>query len=150
MKLYNWVKCLDGDLRYVRKSVKFDQLELSSDLDKWLTLYDQYLQRFGFNEKYLKVLKLLKNIAILELKWVLTRDNFIETKLSIEREKLNSINRKKQNRISIERSLVYIGKWYGSHIKINEITVAEYEELTKAYIEANKEVRQEKNNRKSK
>lgn len=148
MKLSNWVKCLQGDHRFARIEVERDSEENENDFNEWFRIYDGYLIKYGFNVKYLKILKVLKKIALLELKFIRTRDPFIETLIAIENEKLNLFKKEHGPGVSIEKALVYISKWYGSHLKASEITVIEYEELSSAYRDAMKESKQERNNNK--
>lgn len=139
MKLSHWIKCLDGDHRYIRKVVDLKSEETEQDFAEWFRVYDGYLERYGFNPKYLKILKALKNIALLELRWVRTRDPFIETKIAIEREKLAQLRKDHGPGVSTEKALIFIGKWYGGPpLNPDALTVTQYEELRAAYMEAMK------------
>lgn len=151
MTLNHWVRCIDADHRFARKKVDNDTDETPEDLERWFVLYDQYLMKYGFNAKYLRVLKVLERIAKLNLKYVKTRDRFIETLLSIEYAKLDALKAENKHGISTEKALIHLGKWHGGGlIRMDQITVVQYEELSRAYREAmkqNKEV-ERKNKRK--
>lgn len=154
MPMSHWVKCIDADHRFARKAVDLSTKETSEDLDRWFLLYDQYLIKYGFNQKYLRVLKVLERIAKLQLKYVRTRDRFIETLLSIEQAKLEALKRENKHGVTTEKALVIMGKWYGGGMmRMDQITVVQYEELSQAYREAmrqNKETeRKNKRNGKS-
>ena len=110
MLLSNWIKCLDGDHRYAREIVKKDSEETEDDLIEWLRIYDGYLKKYGFNKKYLRILKVLGKIALLELKWVKTRNPFLETRIEIEKEKLKNLRKEHGPGVSTEKALILIGK----------------------------------------
>ena len=49
MPMFNWVKCGDGDLKYVTIELIDEPKQNQIQYDK---LYDQYLERFGLSDEF--------------------------------------------------------------------------------------------------
>jgi hypothetical protein len=52
--LYNWIKCINGELKYVRTAENGTN---ENDLIVWEKIYDTYLNEYGLGKLYLKLLK---------------------------------------------------------------------------------------------
>lgn len=137
MLLSHWLKCVAGDHRYARKNVDVESEETPEDLEAWYCVYDTYISRFGFNPKYERILKAMKKKALLELKWVITRDPFLRTLITIEEEKLKLLRKDDGEGSNVERLLVHLSKWYGQRLRANEITVLEFNLICEEYGKAN-------------
>jgi hypothetical protein len=130
------MKCINGELNFVKvdESDKYGEFEINL----WNDLYDQYLKRYGLNEKHLKHLNLLRKKALLECDFVITGDRFKLTLIEIEEAKLKSIIQNAGNGMTIPDTLLHIGKWLGERIKIKEITASEYFDLLDQFGRMNK------------
>jgi hypothetical protein len=40
--LYNWIKCVNGSLKYVRRDLKGNEKENETDREKFSVIYDEY------------------------------------------------------------------------------------------------------------
>ncbi len=138
MILSNWFKCIDGDLRYSRKVVDLDSEVTEEDVEQWYRIYDTHIARFGFNPKYERILKAMKKKAILELKYVMTRDPFLKTLIAIEREKIATLRKERSGGNDGHSVLVRLSKWYGQMLRATEITVLEFHLIREEYGKANK------------
>ena len=53
--LFNWQKCLEGDVKYVNLETKED----ASNQEAFTKLYDEFLQKRGVNKEYKNVREIL-------------------------------------------------------------------------------------------
>lgn len=143
MPLYNWLKCTDGDKKYVRiNTQKGNDL---SDTHYWEQIHDDYINHFGLNKVYVRMLEQMKKVSMLELEYVITNDKFNLTKLEMEAQRLNSMMSSAGTGISLEQGLVYLSKWLGYAVKTKEVSVKAYFEMLKEYERYNKIANGKKN-----
>ena len=136
LPLHNWVKCTGGDLRFVR--IDLSDGNEQNDVEYWENIFDSYINEFGLSKMHNNLLKGLKKKAEFELKYVLTNDRFILTKLEVEIEKIKVMINNRGSGITIEQSLVHLSKWIGNWIDSKKITAREYFNLQKEFERANK------------
>ena len=136
MPLHNWIKCNDGKINFIRKKEVKDE---GKDEEKWNDIFDQYIQRYGLSEMYLRLLKVLKEKALLELDYVKNGEKFKITLINIQENKLQSMISNNGNGLSINEALIHISKWVGYRLNPMEITVVEYFNILKEYGKANKQ-----------
>lgn len=135
LPLDNWIKCNDGDLRFVRKDIKNGTDEM--DLEHWLKIYDEYINEFGLNKMYLKVLKAMQKRALLECDFIITRNRFKLTEIEMEVSRIEQMLANAGSGMTIEQTLIYLSKWMGTWINTKTITTREYFNLIKEYGKAN-------------
>lgn len=130
MILDNWIQCTNGDFRFTRIDVDYDSEVTEKDHEEWFRIYDQYIEKYDLSDVYLKLLKIMKRKALLELEFVRTRKPFVITKLAIEEQKLSLMMKNKGTPMTIEQSLIHLAKWMGGNlINKKEITVEQYFDL---------------------
>lgn len=127
--LFNWQKCLEGDVKYVNLENKED----SSNQEAFTKLYDEFLQKRGVNKEYKKYLDILKNKAILQCEFLITKDNFKLTQIEIEDAKIVSLQKTSEGGLSIDKTLIYLGKWLGYRLDWKVISVAEFYSILEEY-----------------
>lgn len=127
--LFNWQKCLEGDVKYVNLEDKED----SSNQEAFTKLYDEFLQKRGVNKEYKKYLDILKNKAILQCEFLITKDNFKLTQIEIEDAKIVSLQKTSEGGLSIDKTLIYLGKWLGYRLDWKVISVAEFYSILEEY-----------------
>ena len=71
--LFNWQKCLNGELKYVHLELK----EETDNQEAFNKLYDEFLQKRGVNKEYQKYLDILKKKALLQCEFLITKDNLV-------------------------------------------------------------------------
>ena len=135
LPLDNWVKCMDGEIKFVRKAENGTD---EHDALVWEMIFDEYIGEFGLGAVQKKVMDAMKKKALLELDYVITGDRFKLTEIEIEIQKLSGILANAGNGISINQALVYISKWLGTWINVKTITAREYFTLLGEYNKANK------------
>jgi hypothetical protein len=135
MKLYNWIKCTGGDLKYARIEAKGNEID---DKIAWGIIYDSYIKEFGLSPIYIKLLNAIKDKTLLELEYVITKDRFKLTEIEIALVKLQSMMANNGSGMSIEEALIHVSKWMGNWIDAKNITVRDYFNLMKEYGKANK------------
>lgn len=137
MPLFNWIKCNEGEINYIRREVKTDKITYK-DQQKWIELNNEYIKKFGLSKLYERMLEAMRKKALLELEFVLTREKFKLTEAEIEETKLKNMMANNGNGMTIEQTLVYLSKWTGYHINTKKITVVDYFNLLEEYGKANK------------
>ena len=136
MPLYNWVKCNDGKLIYIRK--KAVGVVNRRDLEAFTTIYDEYLSEFGLNDRYKRYLEAKRKKAIYQAKYVIKKDRFLLNKIEIEDGKIKDLERFFGDGQRIESVLTYISMWCGYKIDQKTTSVKEYFTLLEEYGKANK------------
>jgi len=127
--LFNWQKCLEGDVKYVNLETKED----SGNQEAFTKLYDEFLQKRGVNKEYKKYLDILKKKAMLQCEFLITKDNFKLTQIEIEDAKIVSLQKTSESGLSIEKTLIYLGKWLGYRLDWKVITVTEFYSIMEEY-----------------
>lgn len=138
MPLYHWIKCTRGDIRYVRIGVVPNSKETETDELIWAEIYAEYIDRFGLNKMYERLLKVIKRKAMLELDYVIKREKFKFTQIKMEEQRLKDMIANRGSGQTIEQSLVYLSQWLGHHIDPMRISVVEYFTRIEEYGKQNK------------
>lgn len=136
--LYNWIKCSEGKLEYTRKDI--EKGDLFSDNEAWVKLYDEYLQKFGLNDRYKKYLDLIRKKAILQAEYVIKKDKFKLTEIEITEAKLKDLEVYFGDGQKIEVILTWVSMWLGYKIDQRNTTVTEYFTILEEYGKANKKI----------
>jgi hypothetical protein len=127
--LFNWQKCLEGDVKYVNLETKED----SCNQEAFTKLYDSFLQKRGVNKEYKKYLDILKKKAMLQCEFLITKDNFKLTQIEIEDAKIVSLQKTSEEGLSIDKTLIYLGKWLGYRLDWKIISVSEFYSILEEY-----------------
>ena len=77
MPLYNWIKCNNGHLEYVRNG----RGNKANDVINWMRLYNEYLATFGLDKRYKKYLEVKRKKALLQAEYVIKKDRFKLTEI---------------------------------------------------------------------
>jgi len=136
MPLYNWVKCNDGKLIYIRK--KPVGVVNNRDLEAFTTIYDEYLKEFGLNDRYKRYLEAKRRLAIYQAKYIIKRDRFLLNKIEIEEGKIKDLERFFGDGQRIESVITHLSMWCGYKIDQKKTSVKEYFTLLEEYGKANK------------
>src|SRR6056300_93663 len=122
--LYNWNRCNEGDLSYVRLSRSKGDDE--SDQIAWMNLWDQYVKKYGLAKLHERMLKVMREKALLECDYVITKDRFKLNLIEIEAQRLKDMMANGGEGMTIEESLVHLSRWAGFRLNPKEISVVEY------------------------
>lgn len=136
MPMFNWTKCLNGDLKYIRKGKRGND---HADIVYWEKMNDLYIDKFGLSKYNLRLLEQMKKLAMAELEYLATGDRFKLTLIEMETRRLEAMKSTAGTGITLEQGSVYLSKWLGYQIKLKEISVAEYFTLLKEYERYSKE-----------
>lgn len=135
--LYNWIKINNGEMNYilkdVNKKVSKEKLEIYFN-----ELYDNFLLNFGVGKKQKEVFTEMKKLAILECDLVIKKDEFLKTKIEVQKKKIENLKRNSEVGLTIEESLIYLSKWLGYKLSAKETTIKEYYTILEQYGKANK------------
>ena len=122
-------------MRFVRRDIKSGTDEM--DLEHWLKIYDEYINEFGLNKMYLKLLKAMQKRALLECDFIITRNRFKLTEIEMEVSRIEQMLANAGSGMTIEQTLIHLSKWMGTWINTKTITTREYFNLIKEYGKAN-------------
>jgi hypothetical protein len=131
------MKCNEGDLTYTRKDRSVGTQD--QDQEAWERLYDQYIAKYGLGKLHQRMLKAMQEKAILECEYVQTKDRFKLNLIEIEAQRLKDMMSNGGEGMSMDESLVYLGKWVGYRLDIRTTTVVEYFNMLKHYGKENKQ-----------
>lgn len=149
MPLYNWDQCTNGEFQYCRKKVGRFKGKTRRDKRKWDDVYNGYIKVFDLSNKYKKILRTMQRKALLQLKYVKSRQKFKLTEIKIQQQKLELMLKNHGVAMTIDESLIYLSKWMGGGIiDKKKITVLEYFHLLKTYAKQMKKA--EKNGQRDK
>lgn len=130
MPLYNWIKCLDGELEYVNKNGKGNKHD---NAIAWAKIYDEYLKEYGLSSMHKKLLQCMREKAIIECDYVLTNDRFKLTLLEMEENRLKNMLSMMSGGASYDTLLIHLSKWMGYYLNSKDITVKAFYTLNKEY-----------------
>ena len=129
--LYNWIKCNENLLQYARKDLNIGNED--DDQEAWMNIWDQYLKKYGLAKLHQRLLNVMKQKAILECEYVITKDRFNLNLIEIEAQRLKDMMANAGHGISIEESLIHLSRWAGFRMNAKEISVVEYFNMMKQY-----------------
>lgn len=135
--LYNWIKINNGEMNYILKDVNKKVSEAKLEI-YFNELYDNFLLNFGVGKKQKEVFTEMKKLAILECDLVIKKDEFLKTKIEVQKKKIENLKRNSEVGLTIEESLIYLSKWLGYKLSAKETTIKEYYTILKQYGKANK------------
>ena len=135
LPLYNWIKCINGELKFVRTAENGTN---ENDLVMWEKIYDTYLNEYGLGKLYLKLLKTMQKKALYECDYILTNDRFKLTQIEMVEQSLLQMLNNNGSGVTIEQSLIHLSKWLGQWINPKNITTKEYFDLQKEFERYNK------------
>ena len=136
MILYNWLKCVDGEMQYTRIS-GHDVEANQDDLSAWDVIYSSYINHFGINKLYQQYLDKCRKRAIAQNDYILTNKKIYFNVIRIMDVEIEKIKNEMNKGISTEQVLVHLTKFMGFRQDIKRITVVEYFNMIKEYERAN-------------
>lgn len=134
MPLYNWIKCNNGKLEFMRKGKGTPK----EDLIHFKLIYNEYLKEFGLDKRYKKYLEIQRKKALLQSQYILSGDRFKLTEIEIEDAKLKDLEVHFGDGKSIEVILMHLGMHLGYKLDIKTTTVKEYFIILNEYGKSNK------------
>jgi hypothetical protein len=125
MPLDNWIRITeDGEYKYMCKDP--ENVKGVDLAEAWYNLNDEYIQRYGLSSLYTRLLKKMKEKALLELNYVTSRDRFKLTEISLAEEELRSMMSNRGEGIGIREALIHLSKYMGFRLDPRQITVSEF------------------------
>lgn len=124
MPLYNWYKCINGDLYFVRIDDK--QLDLQGCEEAFKKVYESYMNIFGIDKKYKQQIESIKKIALLQCDYLKTKDQFKLTQIEVENAKLELFKKEIASNVTLQQTLIHLSKWVGYRLDWKQVTVYEY------------------------
>lgn len=135
MKLYNWIKCQAGELKYARIEGKGTQKQ---DQLAWQRIYDSYLKEYGLTGLHKRAMLLLKDVAMLRLEYLITNDRMKLTDAEMKLLRMKTMLENNGVNVTIDQTLIHLSKWMGTFLDSKNITVRQYFNLIEEYGKANK------------
>lgn len=141
--LDQWIKCTQGDVRYVRSQVDRDSEQTEEDMVQWFRIYDEYIEKHGLSKHYKNVLEAMKELALLEVRYAKLMakgepDRFLETLIDIAEQKLSDLLQDNGQGMSIEDSLPILEKFFGFQIHTHNTRFIKYQSYLEIYGRASK------------
>ena len=136
LPLYNWVECTKGNIQFTRKDNNKGTKE--NDVKAWEMIYNDYIDTFGLNSLYKRMLEAIHKRAIAELDYCITGDRFKLTEAEIQETLLSNMMNNNGNGTTIEKVLIHLSKWIGHWLNSKQITAREYFDLLAEYEKYNK------------
>ena len=128
LPLKNWIEIQKDNLTKTRKGRRGTPIE---DGLAYEAINDEYIDRYGLDKYYTKLLKLLKVKALLQVDYILTGDRRKLTDIELKEADLRQLLETKGTGLTIEASLIHISKFLGIWVNINTISTLEYYDLLK-------------------
>jgi hypothetical protein len=91
--------------------------------EKWVELYDEYLEHFGISKHYQKIINIEDKISKLIVSRWLKEDKSLENIIKIETMKLQELNGKKKNTSTFEEDVAILEKYRGIGMDIKKTSV---------------------------
>lgn len=135
LPIKNWINIhKNSSLKYIIKNIDYDEFEITEEIEeiineKWVILYDDYIDNYGLNKKYKRVLELERRIALLKCDMWIKENKFLKNEIRINEKKLlkeqtkNTIDKKGND---FTKQIVVIEKWLGSIIDIDKLSTKKY------------------------
>lgn len=125
MPLENWIRITeDNEYQYVCKdpeNISGVNLE-----EAWCKVNDEYIEKYGLGDIHMRMLKKMKERALLQLDYVKSRDRFKLTEIMLAEADLKSMMSNRGESIGIREALVHLSKYMGYRLNPKEITVSEF------------------------
>jgi hypothetical protein len=131
LPLFNWIKCNDGELKFCR--IDLSKGDEKTDAEIWQLLYDKYIKKYGLGKLYKKLLQVMKEKAIHELEYVVTKDRFKLTESELKEIELKNMIESNNSGMTTEQSIIYLSKWLGYRLNPKEVNVIEYFNILEQY-----------------
>lgn len=129
ISLYNWSKCMAGDLKFVTKDLKPSRL----DGAVWVKLFNDYLKRFGITDDFDRYLDTLVLLTALRVAYIQTGDEMVLNQIAIEEVNAAKLDPSQFEGMTPEQCLTRLSKWQGYHLKAREISIVEFKNLMIEY-----------------
>ena len=139
LPLINWIKCTEGNFKFVKKKVK--EKEDEEDAEMWMDIYEDYIIRFGLSDLYKRLLEVQKKKALLECEYTIKREKFKLTLISLEEARLTEMMNNAGNGMNIQTTLIHLSKWLGYHLDESKITTLFYFNTLRQYGKENNKSR---------
>ena len=135
MPLFNWEKCQEGHLQYANR----DHKPRETDIENWVRLYNEYLERYGLGEQLDRYLAQKVHLAKLRLQYITSNNVFLLNSIEIAQIELEQLDPRKHEGLSTKQVLVHLSKWIGYQVNAMNITIVEFKEMLEEYVRSNKE-----------
>lgn len=134
MPIYNWNKCLNGQLEYVHKK----HLLTDKNEKAFEKIYDEFISFRGTSKYEQKLFTAMKRKVMLECDYLRTGNRMNVTLIEIEEQKIEAIKKEQSESdggggFSIEKSLIILSKWLGYRIDWKEVSVKEFYLIIEEY-----------------
>lgn len=123
MPLYNWRKCQEGEVTFVRLNPE-DGME-KTDLEAWDIVYNSFITKFGLSPKLLNYLR-KKNQLTKKLKeYAISGDRFILNEINVLKSAVEDFE-KQTGRSGLDDAVYYVSKSFGNFIDEKKVTVTQF------------------------
>lgn len=121
-------------MQYVNR----DSEARANDAALWVTLYNQYLERFGWGEDLDEYIETKTHLVQLRLAFVETGDAMLLNQIAIEEINLINQDPTRHEGMSIDQCLYHLRKHMGQWLDKKKITIVDFKISLNEYVRSNK------------
>jgi len=132
--LDRWEKCQKGNIRFVN----YDNESTKKDGERWVSLFNQYLEIFGIDPGLSEFLDVKIFISKLRYQYIISGDKSLLNQIEIEKVNLQNLDPSKHEGMTTDQCIVHLSKWLGYHVRKKDITIVEFKNLMNEYVRGNK------------
>lgn len=127
MPVYNWFKIQQtNDLKYMLVKTRKVSTKEIEELEKGLKkLSSEYIDTFGISDEYKRILELSRDIEVLKIDFILTKDRSLLTMIELKKIELKVITENK-TKSDIHKIKMHADKYMGFSINTKETSVKEF------------------------
>lgn len=127
LPVFNWFKIHETqDFSYLIKNReearKYDENHIN---EIWLKIYSEYLDNFGFNDRFKAYLEAKRELEILKIDYSITKDQYFLTFIEVKEAEIKKEFDKHTKGDYLELK-AYLEKFMGFKLNISEVSVKEY------------------------
>ena len=123
MPLYNWRKCQEGEVTFVRLNPENGNKK--TDLEAWDIVYNSFITKFGLSPKLLNYLR-KKNQLTKKLKeYAISGDRFILNEINVLKSAVEEFE-KQTGKSGLDDAVFYVSKSFGNFIDEKKVTVTQF------------------------
>lgn len=137
--LYNWEKCQDGNLEFMRMpNCDVTKCNTEADNKAWELMQYDYIERFGVSSKHARYSTLQRDLLVLKLEKVATGDKFLDNQIEDIQEELDKLfKRDSMEKNIVDKSLIHMNAKFKCGLNKKEIMTLQYFLMAKEYGKAN-------------
>ena len=130
--LYNWDKCQDGQLNFMRLNSEIGTDE--QDEKAWELLQYNYIERFGVSARHARYTILQRDLLVLRLEKSITDNRFLDNQIEDIQDELKSMFKNDEmQKNTLDISLIHMNKVFNCGLDKRKIMTLQYFLMAQEY-----------------